>query len=61
MISDEKFVVITSFNWLSFKGDPNRGFRQETGVYSEDINLINERINNLNNRIKEVAKRISIK
>ena len=32
LICDDKFMVTTSFNWLSFKGDPKRGFRQETGI-----------------------------
>lgn len=32
LISDEKFVIVTSFNWLSFKGDPDRPFRDERGT-----------------------------
>ena len=35
LLMDNKFLVVTSFNWLSFKGDPNKGFRQETGIYTE--------------------------
>lgn len=31
LIWDNKLVV-TSFNWLSFKGDPSRRFRQEEGI-----------------------------
>lgn len=30
---DDQFSVVTSFNWLSFKGDPSRKFRDERGVY----------------------------
>lgn len=33
LIVDQKFVVVTSFNWLSFKGDRNRAFRDERGLY----------------------------
>lgn len=33
LISDREFWVNTSFNWLSFKGDPNRTFRDERGTY----------------------------
>jgi hypothetical protein len=33
LVVDEKFVVVTSFNWLSFKGDRNRAFRDERGLY----------------------------
>jgi hypothetical protein len=31
LIWDDKWVT-TSFNWLSFKGDPRRTFRQQEGV-----------------------------
>ena len=33
LIMDNKFVVQSSFNWLSFRGDPNKTFRDEAGVY----------------------------
>lgn len=33
LILDREFFVITSFNWLSFRGDPNRTFREEWGTY----------------------------
>lgn len=42
LLSDRKFMVITSFNWLSFRGDPERGLRQETGVYLEIPERIDE-------------------
>ena len=32
LIKDREFFVISSFNWLSFKGDPNRTFREEWGT-----------------------------
>ena len=31
LIKDSDYYVITSFNWLSFRGDPNRTFREEWG------------------------------
>lgn len=31
LVCDEKFAVITSFNWLSFRGDPNKKARDEFG------------------------------
>jgi phosphatidylserine/phosphatidylglycerophosphate/cardiolipin synthase-like enzyme len=34
LISDNAFCVATSFNWLSFRGDPNRTFREELGFLS---------------------------
>jgi phosphatidylserine/phosphatidylglycerophosphate/cardiolipin synthase-like enzyme len=30
IVSDEAYCVVTSFNWLSYRGD--RGFRNETGI-----------------------------
>ncbi|NRT78228.1 hypothetical protein [Clostridium beijerinckii] len=47
LIMDNKFMVITSFNWLSFKGDPKRGFRQETGYYTESKECISDMKKNL--------------
>jgi hypothetical protein len=32
LVVDEKFLVVSSFNWLSFKGDPERPFRDERGI-----------------------------
>lgn len=52
LLVDSKYVVITSFNWLSFKGDPSREFRQETGVYTESSQMINETIMNLEKRLR---------
>ncbi|MEQ8995594.1 MAG: phospholipase D-like domain-containing protein [Coleofasciculus sp. B1-GNL1-01] len=42
LISDSKFAVVTSFNWLSFKGDPNRTFRDERGTLVFDSQKIKE-------------------
>ncbi|WP_027582895.1 hypothetical protein [Bradyrhizobium sp. Ai1a-2] len=32
LIKDREYAVLTSFNWLSFKGDPTRALRLERGV-----------------------------
>lgn len=32
LVSDDTFAVVTSFNWLSFKGDPRAKPRDESGV-----------------------------
>ncbi len=42
LISDSKFAVVTSFNWLSFKGDPKRTFRDERGTLVFDSQKIQE-------------------
>lgn len=52
LICDNDFVVVTSFNWLSFKGDPKWGFRQETGIYTKRKEIIQSMISNLEDRMK---------
>ena len=42
LIVDRSFMVVTSFNWLSFRGDPRRGLRHETGLYLEIQDRIDE-------------------
>jgi phosphatidylserine/phosphatidylglycerophosphate/cardiolipin synthase-like enzyme len=42
LISDAKFAVTTSFNWLSFKGDRDRTFRDERGTLVSDTHKIDE-------------------
>jgi hypothetical protein len=42
LLSDRKVMVITSLNWLSFRGDPKRPLRQETGLYLEIPERIDE-------------------
>lgn len=32
LVLDRRYVVVTSFNWLSFKGDPDKPFRDERGM-----------------------------
>lgn len=51
LIKDNEFMVITSFNLISFKGNPNRGFRQETGYYTESKEVIRQMKENLSNRM----------
>lgn len=33
LLVDDKYAVIGSFNWLSFEGDPRKGFREEMSYY----------------------------
>ncbi|MDY3208422.1 phospholipase D-like domain-containing protein [Clostridium baratii] len=51
LICDNEFVVVTSFNWLSFKGNPDFGFRQETGIYTENKEIISNMILSLEQRM----------
>lgn len=52
LICDCEFMVITSFNWLSFAGNPDWGLRQETGYYIEQKNSIDDMIKNVFYRMK---------
>jgi len=47
IISDRNFIVTTSFNWLSFKGDPNRTFRDEQGTFVAYPEFIDKRFEHL--------------
>ncbi|MBB3810579.1 hypothetical protein [Pseudochelatococcus contaminans] len=40
LIKDMDFAVLTSFNWLSFRGDPNRPLRRERGVKITDPTFV---------------------
>ena len=42
LISDNEFAIITSFNWLSFIGNPARTFRDERGMLVRRADVIDE-------------------
>ena len=42
LIKDSDFFVITSFNWLSFRGDPSKPFREEWGTMVRDPTLVDD-------------------
>ena len=39
LVKDRDFFVVTSFNWLSFRGDPEKQFREEWGTIVESRGL----------------------
>jgi hypothetical protein len=47
LIVDDKFSVISSFNWLSFKGDASRPFRDEQGIKVQDKRFIERQFQEL--------------
>jgi phosphatidylserine/phosphatidylglycerophosphate/cardiolipin synthase-like enzyme len=53
LISDTKFYVMTSFNWLSFKGEPDRTFRDERGTLVSDPQQIDELFDDYLRRLTE--------
>jgi phosphatidylserine/phosphatidylglycerophosphate/cardiolipin synthase-like enzyme len=40
LIKDHDFAAVTSFNWLSFGGDPNQAYRDEQGVLLQKQDLV---------------------
>ncbi|MBD2606315.1 hypothetical protein H6G81_17705 [Scytonema hofmannii FACHB-248] len=53
LISDTKFAVTTSFNWLSFRGASDRTFRDERGTLVSDPQKINELFDSYRKRFDE--------
>jgi hypothetical protein len=47
LIKDGEFAAVTSFNWLSFKGDPHRTFRDEQGTLLQVPQLVDGKFNEL--------------
>ncbi|NLA96488.1 MAG: hypothetical protein GX838_06575, partial [Clostridiaceae bacterium] len=41
LLVDAAYFVTTSFNWLSFRGDPNQPMREEEGTLVEDASAVN--------------------
>jgi hypothetical protein len=42
LICDNRFAVITSFNWLSFKGNPKDRARDEAGYLVSEASAVEE-------------------
>lgn len=40
LICDAAYAIVTSFNWLSFVGDPRRTFRDERGILIRDRSAV---------------------
>lgn len=51
LLVDSRFFVTTSFNWLSFRGDPNQPLREEEGTYVEGPGLVEEYFQKLETRL----------
>jgi hypothetical protein len=43
LIKDHDFAAVTSFNWLSFKGDPNRPLRDEQGTLHQSREKVDQK------------------
>lgn len=51
LLVDSSFFVVTSFNWLSFRGDPRQPLREEEGTMVEDPALVESYYQKLSTRI----------
>ena len=40
VVCDDRYAIISSFNWLSFNPRPGKGIRRETGVRVDDRNEV---------------------
>ncbi len=52
LIKDDEYIVITSFNLMSFRGNSEWGFRRETGVYLESKDVIASMKEDISERFK---------
>lgn len=52
LVSDSAFAIFTSFNWLSFVGDPQRTFRDERGLLVRKPEVVYEAASELIARIQ---------
>lgn len=50
LIKDREFAVLTSFNWLSFRGDASRPLRLERGVCIQHTETVDEEFHTLASR-----------
>jgi phosphatidylserine/phosphatidylglycerophosphate/cardiolipin synthase-like enzyme len=53
---DRKWAILTSFNWLSFKGSKDRGYRDEQGVLVRIPSMIDRKFNELLPRFDSIAE-----
>jgi hypothetical protein len=50
LIKDSEYAVVGSFNWLSFKGDPNQQFRDEQSIKIQRADLVESKFAELAGR-----------
>jgi hypothetical protein len=57
LIKDDEFIVLTSFNWLSFRGDAERRLRRELGIKVSDPAYVEKEYALLEARFRTKARR----
>lgn len=58
LLVDRRFAVVTSFNWLSFRGDPNRTFRDEQGAVVQIPELVDQKFQWLLQRFEASGRQV---
>jgi predicted transcriptional regulator len=53
---DRRWVILTSFNWLSFKGSREKGYRDEQGVLLRTPTMIDRKFAELLQRFDRIAQ-----
>lgn len=56
LIKDDDYIVVGSFNWLSFRGDPRRRLRREMSVKINDPAYVEKQFAKLEARFRRKAK-----
>jgi phosphatidylserine/phosphatidylglycerophosphate/cardiolipin synthase-like enzyme len=59
LIKDSDYVVYTSFNWLSFRGDPNKKLRHELGIKVTDPTYVEREYSLMLDRFRRKSRRSS--
>lgn len=57
LIRDSDLLAVTSFNWLSFRGDPDRTFRDETGILVRRSSTIESEFQRRSTEIQDRLKK----
>lgn len=53
LIKDHEYLIASSFNWLSFRGDPDRTFREEWGVCIKREEFVREKASMFRQRFEQ--------
>jgi len=56
LLVDSKYFVTTSFNWLSFRGDPSQPLREEEGTYVEGAAAVDQYFAKLESRLLDASQ-----
>jgi len=60
LIKDDEYIITSSFNWLSFRGNPNRVFREEWGTYVGISETVNNQFDHFSKRIVQTKMKPKI-